>query len=140
MTYIPDGIPCWCGNRGCLERYASESAILETLGLAHMDELLLNYQAGDPKTAEQLREAGRMIGKVLVSFLNMLHVKRIVVGGRLASKELPLLQEIREVVRERSVTARYSHIEITASSLGREIGMIGAAALAMHGEFFGDPN
>ncbi|MDQ1913442.1 ROK family transcriptional regulator [Paenibacillus sp. GD4] len=139
MTYIPDGIPCWCGNRGCLERYASESSILETLGLSKMDELLSKYREQDPKAVALLHETGRIIGKVLVSFLNMLHVKRIVIGGRLASKELPLLKEIREIVRERSVTMRYSQIEITASTLGREIGMISAAALAMHGEFFGEP-
>ncbi|MCC2686581.1 MAG: hypothetical protein K0R75_3480 [Paenibacillaceae bacterium] len=140
MTYLPDGNPCWCGGRGCLERYASESAILETLGLSHVEELLAKYRAREPQVVVHLQEVGRMIGKALVSLLNMLHVKRIVVGGRLASEELPLLGEIRKVVHERSVAVRRSPVEIAASTLGREIGVIGAAALAMNGEFFGSLN
>jgi predicted NBD/HSP70 family sugar kinase len=140
MTYVPDGIPCWCGGRGCLERYASESAILETLGLTRVEELFAQYRERDSQVVEHLNDVGRMIGKALVSFLNMLHVKRVVVGGRLASEELPLLGEIRKVVHERSVAVRRSPVEIAASKLGREIGVIGAAALAVNGEFFGSLN
>lgn len=131
MTYLPHGLPCWCGNEGCLEQYAAEPALLRELAVGSVDRALMLAQQGDPETLEQLRLAGERIGTVLASFINMFYVPRIVMAGTFASSDLPLVKEVQDVVNRQSFLARRQPVTVTASSLGEDIGLLGAASLAL---------
>jgi N-acetylglucosamine repressor len=136
MTYMPDGPECWCGNWGCLEKYASHAAIIKELGANGTADLLLRLDQGDRLAEEAVSNAGRKIGTVLASYINMFYVPNIVVGGVLSKETYPLLGEIRRELMNRSYLAKREHVQITASELGDGIGLAGAAALAQWNEIF----
>jgi N-acetylglucosamine repressor len=131
MIYQPDGIPCWCGSSGCLERYASEAAILKEFQLSSIDDFITGCKHSDENMLKGAREAGKQIATVLTSIINMLHINKIMVGGKLADSELPLISEIRKEVRHLSFLDKKRRVEIEASSMGEEVGVIGAASLAL---------
>src|SRR5699024_101768 len=72
MTYLPDGIPCWCGNRGCIERYASENEILQRLNISSIKKLFDLINDKNTNVLRELDNVGRKVGIVLVSLVNML--------------------------------------------------------------------
>jgi glucokinase len=136
MTYNPDGPRCHCGNRGCLERYASLTVIASELHAAGGQELLDLLNQGNRQAHEAISRAGRRTGTVLASYLNMFYVPKVIVAGPLAKEPLPLLEEIRLEVYERSYLAKRERVEVAASELGENIGLVGAAALAQWNEVF----
>ncbi|MFB5662533.1 ROK family protein [Alteribacillus sp. HJP-4] len=129
MTYIPGGEPCWCGNFGCLERYASEAAVLDKLQIS-FEELQISLQHKDEQTLQALVAAGEQIGTVLTSVMNMLHVPKVIISGRLAQSDFPVLPTIEKIVNERSFLARQQRVAVESSGLASHIGLIGAASLA----------
>ncbi|OOE14503.1 ROK family transcriptional regulator [Fictibacillus arsenicus] len=131
MIYQPEGIPCWCGSRGCLERYASEAAISKEFQVSSIDDFIAGCKHGDEKMCKGARDAGKQIASVLTSIINMLHVNKIMLGGKLADSELPLISEIRKEVRQLSFLDKKRRVEIEASTMGEQVGVIGAASLAL---------
>jgi predicted NBD/HSP70 family sugar kinase len=78
-----------------------------------------------------VRTAGRLIGQVLASTVNLLNPEMIVVGGDLAEAEPQLLAGIREVVYQRSTTLSTTDLQIGTSTLGDYAGVTGAAAMVI---------
>ena len=118
MVITPNGRPCGCGNRGCLEAYASKSGM--TRALLHqvhcegretaLTELCKGdltrlrsgalrkaYAAGDPVCKEVLHEAVTYLGYGVGSFITMLGPRMVVLGGgvmeAMGDELLPLVQE-----------------------------------------------
>jgi len=161
MTVIPDGRPCGCGNRGCLEQYASATAIrrlaveavvsgeptIMTLCADPRRELTAEavFQAalrGD-RAAHQIFEiAGRALGIALASLINVLNLPLFVLGGGLSkawdifSPALFRELKVRSIVfrtREELGAAQESPF-ITPTRLAGNAGLIGAARLPMLGQ------
>lgn len=91
LGHVPtetDGRPCQCGNRGCLEAYASEPAMLNRIkekesGAAgqSIDGMLESAKAGNKATLEILRDGGRRVGVALAGLVNVFDPELIVIGG-----------------------------------------------------------
>jgi len=87
-TFDPEGLPCECGRRGCLQTLFSEPALLRRWQAAtgaaatttrhDMAEAARN---GDNSAIGLLREAGQAIGSILAVFANIVDPEVIVVGG-----------------------------------------------------------
>jgi N-acetylglucosamine repressor len=133
MTLIPGGTPCWCGNKGCLERYASESYLLKELNVATSSEIVDLIEQQDERALLLIEEVGERITIVLASFLNMIHVKKVVIAGALANDRL--VQQL-QMVNQRSFLARQEKVQIEVSKLGEYIGVIGGASLALSNMYF----
>ena len=87
ITADPQGIPCRCGKRGCLETVASASAILRACRDAGADvdsiEALGRAVAkGDPVVDRVVRQVGTTIGHVLGGVAMTLNPREVVIGGR----------------------------------------------------------
>ncbi|HEU5112980.1 MAG TPA: ROK family protein, partial [Acidimicrobiia bacterium] len=131
-----DDVVCRCGNNGCLEALAGGAAIagrlsdsgLEAAGSRDVVQLV---ERGNELATRSVRDAGRLIGQVLASMVNLLNPSMIMIGGDLAKAEQQLLAGIREVVYQRSTTLSTTDLTITVSSLGDRSGVIGAAAMAI---------
>jgi len=144
------GPRCSCGNRGCLEVYASGSAIIENVraGIEQGVASSLARVAGNPSdnlsiesivaAAEShdrlcetvLTEAGTHLGTALAGIANLLNPARIVLGGTLpqAAKTMlmdPLLRSLRDRAFQRSL----SRLEVEVSKLGEEAAALGACLL-----------
>jgi len=131
MTYLPDGIPCWCGNRGCIERYASENEILQRLNISSIKKLFDLINDKNTNVLRELDNVGRKVGIVLVSLVNMLRFSEVIFSGNLADKDLPLLNAVNETVNTSAYNSNNKRINIHQTSLGKNIGVLGAASLAL---------
>jgi predicted NBD/HSP70 family sugar kinase len=131
-----DDVVCRCGNNGCLEALAGGAAIAGRLRDSGLEasgsrDVVRLVERGNELATRSVRDAGRLIGQVLASMVNLLNPSMIMIGGDLARAEQQLLAGIREVVYQRSTTLSTTDLSIIVSSLGDRSGVIGAAAMAI---------
>lgn len=129
-----DGVSCRCGNTGCLEAVASGPALAAALsarGLpAQEGRDVVDYaRQGNVEAIRALRQAGRDVGEVLATCVNLLNPAVIVVGGGMASAGEQLLAGVREVVYSRSLPLATSGLQIVASAAGEDAALLGAGRL-----------
>jgi len=132
----PETIVCRCGNENCLESIAGGAALARQaaargLAVSNVRDLIGLALAGEPPALEIVRNAGREIGGVLASLVNIFNPSRIVLVGSVAEAGNPLLAGIREVVYRRSLPLAARALEITISDHGKVDGQMGAARLAI---------
>lgn len=151
-------VVCRCGNLGCLEAAAGGAAIARDAegaarsgrsawlaeayardGSVSSRTVALGAAHGDPVSIELLQTAGRLIGGVLATAVNLFNPSLIVIGGGVAEAGDLLLATIRETVYGRSLPLATRELRIERSSLGASAGIIGAAATAAD-QLFSQPN
>ncbi|MFJ7150166.1 ROK family protein [Streptomyces sp. NPDC100445] len=124
----PDGPPCPCGSRGCLEQYAGEEAVRRAAGLEPREDLvgLLAERAedGDEAVRAALREAGTALGIALTGAVNLLDPEAVVVGGALAGLSPWLLPSLEAELSGRTAGPA---CPVTVSRLGPQGPLLGAA-------------
>src|SRR5918995_582213 len=128
---------CRCGSRGCLETYASGTAIASLLSrsLAEdltLDDVLARAIEGDPGCRRALADAGRHIGAAVADLCNLINPERIVVGGSMAVAGDVLLDPLREAVGLRAIPSAAEDVEIVLGELGGRAELLGAVALVLH--------
>jgi glucokinase len=150
MTIDPHGAPCGCGNRGCLETFASGPSIA-TLGvraalmgvptqigeLAGQDlnkitpEIIQQAaDAGDQVAREILSRAGAALGVGVANLVTVLSPDCVILGGSVARLGEWLLAPVRAAVHERCRAIPVEQVRISAAALGGDAGAIGAAVWA----------
>jgi predicted NBD/HSP70 family sugar kinase len=125
----PDGPPCHCGSRGCLEQYAGQEAILAAAGLpgGTVADAVTRASAGDPPMLAALAGAGRALGVAVAGVVNLLDVGTVVLGGSYALLAPWLAGPVEREVAARVLTAGWSPVAVRASRLGTEATVVGAA-------------
>ncbi|MDJ0955050.1 MAG: ROK family transcriptional regulator [Acidimicrobiia bacterium] len=136
-------VVCRCGNLGCLEASSGGGALARALAAQGYNtkvtrDVVALVRAGNTDAIQAVREAGRQIGSVLATIVNVLNPSDIVIGGDLAGTGAELLARIREVVYRRSTALSTRELSIRASELGDSAGITGAAAMAI--EYAFSPN
>ncbi len=131
-----DGVLCRCGNEGCLEAVAAGPAVAAALRDAGVEartgqDVVDLVRSGDQAALQAVRQAGRDIGEVLATTVNLINPSVLVIGGRMADAGEHLLAGIREVVYRRSLPLATEHLRIVASRAGAQAGVLGAATLAI---------
>ncbi|WP_240917155.1 ROK family transcriptional regulator [Nocardioides sp. HDW12B] len=131
-----DDVPCRCGNTGCLEAVAAGPALADALRAAGVDartsqDVVDLARAGDVTAHQVVRQAGRDLGDVLATLVNLINPSVLVIGGRLAGAGESLLAGIREVVYQRSLPLATEHLQVVASVAGDHAAVRGAVALAV---------
>ena len=135
----PAGPRCGCGSRGCLEQYVGQEALLRAAG--HVGDpatwtadpdgvaaLLLDAaRRGDLRTVESLREAGSILGVALAGALNLLDLQTVVLGGLYARLAPWLSDPITAELDTRLIARAMTGTSVTASVLGSDAAVIGAA-------------
>ncbi|MGW3072722.1 MULTISPECIES: ROK family transcriptional regulator [unclassified Kitasatospora] len=129
----PDGPPCACGARGCLEQYAGEAAVLRAAGLtgARGDWVTLladRAGAGDTAALAALAGAGAALGTAAAGAVNLLDPAEVVLGGGYARLAPWLLPAMRAELTARVAVRPWSGDRLTVSRLGRRGPLLGAAA------------
>lgn len=131
------GIPCHCGNRGCLEALASGPAIAADLRRSGVDvgsgqQVVDLVKRGNIEAIQAVRQAGRDIGEVLSACVSLINPSVIAIGGSMAQAGEHLLAGVREVVYTRSMPLATEHLQIAQSRAAENAGVIGASMLAIH--------
>lgn len=150
---VPGGRICPCGNRGCLEAYASGSALVriakEEIGegsllsqnLVEMADgdpdaitgplITTAAEAGDLFACEQLEKLGRWLGEALASLAAVLDSEMTVIGGGVSSAGDLLLEPMRQAYAHNLSGRGHRPVQqIVPAQLGNLAGMIGAADLS----------
>jgi glucokinase len=130
-TVLPEGKPCACGNRGCLETIAGSRAIADAAGKPSFADVLGAARAGELASIAALERAARMLGIAIANLTLFLTPERVVVGGGVAEAGDLLLDPIRdELGRRAGNVAPLGLIKVVPAALGPYAGAIGAA---LHG-------
>ncbi|OLZ71470.1 sugar kinase [Streptomyces sp. IMTB 2501] len=130
----PSGTPCPCGQRGCLERYASASAVTEAWAAACGDpdadaaDCAKAVASGDPNAVRIWQEAVDALADGLVTALTLLDPRTLIIGGGLAEAGEVLFQPLRDAVRRRVTFQKLP--SIVPAALGDTAGCLGAGLLA----------
>ncbi|MEC3978367.1 ROK family transcriptional regulator [Amycolatopsis sp. H20-H5] len=133
VVVSPDGPPCRCGGRGCLEAYAGQEALLAAAGgPATIADLVALVKGGDQRAELACAEAGRALGLALASAVNLLDLDRIVLGGIFAPLFGWLSGPAEQILRERLGRLRGSVPTVTSSRLGASAATLGAAGRVVH--------
>lgn len=140
-----NGKPCDCGNIGCLERYCSAVAIHEILNsnrdivpdspyMTHAQAcsaLFGKAAAGDARARKLVGEVARYIGYGAVTIINAFNPTHIVLGDIVSQAGQQMLDEVRNVVAERTIAEIGRETDITLSELPTDATVTGAAAVAI---------
>lgn len=119
-----------------LEALASGPAIARTLTAAGIparssDDVVTLARTGNPVVQQAIRQAGRDLGEVVATCVNLLNPSLVIVGGSVSRVGEQLLAGVREVVYHRSTPLATQHLTITQSRAGETGGVIGAAIMVI---------
>jgi predicted NBD/HSP70 family sugar kinase len=145
LTIDPNGLPCNCGNRGCLGTYVGSEALvararmlapqvpgtrmpLDTLTVEAIEAAAV---AGDPLAIQLMHEAAEVLGIAVAGVLNLLNPQLVILDGGLARLEEQLLQPLRETVMRRTFVSAVASTTIRSSTLGAHGVALGAATLVL---------
>ena len=143
MSINPDGPLCGCGNHGCLEAYASATAMVRRLREAveagapstladRMDGLtakLIHRAAleGDETARRNVEQTGRYLGVGVSNLMHILNPEVIAFSGGVTAAGPMLLAPLREEVERRTLEASRRGVRIGLAALPNNAGLIGAA-------------
>lgn len=139
-----NGPRCRCGNNGCVEMYASATAIVrmtkERLGefpgsSLHGKEItaknvFVNGVAGDELAIAVFKTVGDYLGAALANLINILGPEIIVIGGGVANGWTLFEPHMREQINQRAFPSLSSNVIIKPAECGDNAGLLGAAYLA----------
>ena len=131
----PNGRICGCGNHGCMEQYASASAVsfsyFETTGLhCTAEEVAALAINGDQKAIDAYQLAGVTLAKALAHILKVIDVGDVVLGGGMSAAWALMSESFQRQLDSDLIPALRGKVNVSISSMGDQAGMIGAAMLA----------
>lgn len=137
LTVQPDGRPCHCGSRGCLDVEADPLAFLEAAGRVPGPEVslleqcrdLLRTEYADPAVKAAAHTLIDRLGRGLAGMVNVLNPDRILLGGLHRHLLDADPEALRAVVADHSLWGRSGGVPVLACALDHN-SLVGAAELA----------
>jgi glucokinase len=137
ITVVPNGNPCGCGNRGCVEKHASATAITAMAKLLGLGDALSSKQVydlavgGNEKARTIFISMGEALGIALAMLINTFNFPLYLLGGGVIDAWDLFAPAMIEETRRRSFTYRASLPRIEKARLGNKAGLFGAAYLPL---------
>jgi glucokinase len=138
MTVVPNGNPCGCGNRGCLEKHASATAVIamaRLLGLGDVTPADVDRMAteGNDRAKAIWVAMGEILGIGLATLINVFNAPLYLLGGGVSGAWDHFAPPMFAEVERRSATYRLTKdtTKIARATLGSEAGLYGAASLVL---------
>lgn len=150
MILVHNGEQCSCGNRGCIETYASATALIrqtKNMMERHADSLMWKYsrESGvNGKTAFDAAKAGdkwakcvidkyiSYVASSVVGLVNVFRPEIVVIGGGIAGQGEYFIDPLSDAVKKMCYAKEFIEPpEVVAAGLGGDAGVIGAAMLCM---------
>jgi len=146
---VADGEPCTCGRKGCLEAYASATALIrETKKAMQTNKRSLMWKIcpdidmvggkvsfeaaknGDEAAIKVIDNYVKYLGEGILNFCNIFRPNVIVLSGGVANAGPFLFDKVNEYIKERNYGyKRTPEVKVVPAELGYDSGKIGAAAL-----------
>ena len=151
VTLDPDGPLCYCGNRGCWERLASQRALIERAQKAiqagesssisamtkgsnglSLQIVLEAARQGDAVARRALEETGEYLGIGIANLINTFNPALVAFGGMLSLAEEFLTPVIQRTVSQRAMSGPREVAQFIVSTFKSDACVIGGVALVMH--------
>lgn len=150
ITLIMDGEQCGCGRKGCVEQYASASALMRQTKIAmneHKDSLMWQLCDGDlgkvsgiiPFDAEKREDKAaievvnnyiKYLGETILNYNNIFRPNAFILSGGVAKQGDYLIDKLKEYCEDHDWGYKNTPApELLIATLGYESGIIGAASL-----------
>jgi predicted NBD/HSP70 family sugar kinase len=132
----PAGPPCHCGNRGCIEAFIGDAALLATAGRpgspaeGAVASLLADARAGHEPAAQVVRGAAEPLGRTIANLLNTLNPERVVLGGSLAALLELTRDDVQASVERYTFGGATRGVQLVVPALGQDASLLGAAEVA----------
>jgi glucokinase len=138
------GAPCGCGSRGCLEVYASATAIVRMAREAKphypasrlctgdgltAEVVYRSAKEGDDLAIEVFQRVGAYLGIGLANLINVLNPEMIVIGGGVANAWDLFDRDMRQQVNQRAFPLPGAEVKIVRAQCDDDAGLLGAARL-----------
>ncbi|MGC2424387.1 MAG: ROK family protein [Nitrospirota bacterium] len=149
ITVNPDGPLCPCGNRGCLERYSSATAVIEMAdaavargvntalkdlkkaGLMNAEAVADAAKKGDKVAGRIYSDVGKYLGIAIADLINLLNIECVVIGGGMAGAWDLFIGPLKEEIRTRAFKIPAKRCKLVRGKLKDDAGILGAAGLAL---------
>lgn len=137
------GRPCTCGNRGCLEQYASTSAILYDAkramhSLNSWEELVNQAYEGNSFCQSLLEQQGEYLAASIINLHNLLELDAVLLAGAAAYRGEKLLGEIQKKVQQRVLLKQVHPLEFRLVQNQELPPSLAAASIVLDQFFQGD--
>ncbi len=153
-TVVAAGGPlCSCGNLGCLEAMASESALVNMIVKSIQDgekstvlkmvkgdidairptHVYAAAEAGDLLSIQTLQFVGQYIGMGVANIINIFNPQLVLLGGGIVKGRKFIEETMLQVIKERALTSCYSLARIEFSAEGRQDALKGIVDVVMEG-------
>jgi len=137
ITISHDGIDCNCGGRGCLEAYASTSALIRQYAeRTGMDEknidghfIVEKFNQGENEAVQCMEEHTGYLGHGIASFVNVFAPQKVVIGGGISEAGQFYIDMIKSATFKYAMPDCAVHTDVVAAVLGNRAGCLGAASL-----------
>jgi predicted NBD/HSP70 family sugar kinase len=130
------GLPCRCGDTGCLEAIAGGWALVRALQadghvVGHMRDVVELANGGDAEARRMIRDSGRHVGEVLAGAVNLLNPAVLVVAGDMAGAYDIFVAGLRETLYGNATALATRVLQVVPSTYGDRSGVIGSAMMVL---------
>lgn len=144
---MPNGRLCGCGNKGCMEQYASASGVvisyLEILSQKNQSQQAANQQcsaaeiatlakAGNQAAVAAYQLAAASLAQALAHILKVIDVTEVVIGGGMSAGWHLMQEAFWQQLDHDLIAVLRGKVTVKISNLGDQAGIVGAAMLAQH--------
>jgi predicted NBD/HSP70 family sugar kinase len=131
------GVPCRCGDTGCLEAIAGGWALVRALqrggrSAGHLRDVVELANSGDADARRMIRDSGRHVGEVLAGAVNLLNPAVLVVAGDMAGAYDIFVAGLRETLYGNATALATRVLQVVPSTYGDRSGVIGSATMVLN--------
>lgn len=134
-----NGIQCQCGNIGCLECYASITAVLERVQQEYPEvtswEEIVDRAANEAFFMNVIKDEGMYLSTAIANCMNLLELEAVVLSGDIIYSPELLIEEIKMHLQQKSITSTVKEVKVLASKREEDIYIISAATIVIE-KFF----
>ncbi|MHC9294932.1 ROK family protein [Mycobacterium sp. LTG2003] len=130
------GLPCRCGDTGCLEAIAGGWALVSALRqdgkpVSHLRDVVALAHGGDADARRMIRDSGRHVGEVLAAAVNLLNPAVLVVAGDMSGGYDIFVAGLRETLYGNATALATRTLQVVPSTHGDRSGVIGCATMIL---------
>ena len=135
-TAAAQGLPCRCGDTGCVEAIAGGWAVVQALqkqgrSVRHLRDVVELAHQGDAEARRMIRDSGRYVGEVLAAAVNLLNPAVVVVAGDMAGAYEIYVAGLRETLYGNATAQATRSLEVVPAAHGSRSGTVGGAVMVL---------
>ncbi|QZT37597.1 ROK family protein [Halosquirtibacter xylanolyticus] len=141
MIIKSDGVDCECGAKGCLEAYASTTALVKDY-VSHCDHgdkgavdgkyIIAKYKSNDSLAQDVMNRHWDYLGDGIVGIINLFAPQKVVIGGGISEAGEFYFEALRQKVANKVMSETSQFTEIVPAELGNAAGIFGAVSLVFN--------